>query len=118
MGKPLFIRGKKKIVLTEEGAFLQNQAQEIMNLIDKTESAFHSEDEMISGDIYLGCGETPVMGFITKIFQEIIFPKQAYTGHENLSWFGTKYQVFSPAVKLFIDRLNHNRECQAACSEK
>ena len=24
--------------------------------------------------------------------QPLIFPKQAYTGHENLDWFGTKYQ--------------------------
>lgn len=252
LGKPLFIRGKKKIVLTEEGAFLRNQAQEIINLMDKTESAFSSEEEMISGDIYLGCGETPIMGFITQIFKEIqqdypqvhfhissgdaeevlsrlnqgildvclligalhqesynyikleqsdsfgilmpqdcalakrdfvtfedierqplIFPKQAYTGHENLGWFGTKYQslnivatytliynatfmveqgmgvafclnnlvditgsrnltfrpfypeinvdsyivtkkyqVFSPAVKLFIDRLNAQKNSE------
>lgn len=171
LGKPLLIRGKKKVTLTEEGAFLRNQAQEIINLIDKTESAFSAEEEMISGDIYFGCGETPIMGFITEIFKEIqqdyphvhihivsgdaedvlarlnqgildlclligalhheaynyinlgrgdifgvlmpqdcalaqkeavtfediehlplIFPNQAYTGHENLGWFGTKYQ--------------------------
>ena len=37
LGKQLFIRGKRKITLTEEGIFLRNRAQEIMALIENTE---------------------------------------------------------------------------------
>ena len=72
LGKQLMIRGKKRITLTEEGAFLRSQAQELIDLLEKTESAFHSEEEFVSGDIYLGCGETPAMEFIVKIFEAIL----------------------------------------------
>lgn len=51
LGKQLLIRGKKKITLTEEGAYLRSKAQEMINLMEKTESAFHTDEELISGDI-------------------------------------------------------------------
>lgn len=35
LGKQLLIRGKKKITLTEEGAFLRAQAQEMINLMER-----------------------------------------------------------------------------------
>lgn len=57
LGKQLLIRGKKKITLTEEGAYLRSKAQEMINLMEKTESAFHTDEELISGDIYMGCGK-------------------------------------------------------------
>ena len=42
LGKQLLIRGKIKITLTEEGAYLRSKAQEMINLMEKTESAFLS----------------------------------------------------------------------------
>lgn len=53
LGKQLLIRGKRKVTLTEEGQFLRKQAQEIMELMDKTESAFSAGQELVGGDIYL-----------------------------------------------------------------
>ena len=35
LGKQLFIRGKRKITLTEEGMFLRKRAQEIVDLADR-----------------------------------------------------------------------------------
>ena len=35
LGKQLFIRGKRKITLTEEGSLLRKRAVEIVNLCDK-----------------------------------------------------------------------------------
>ena len=37
LGKPLFLRGKRKITLTEEGIFLRKRAEEIIDLVKKTE---------------------------------------------------------------------------------
>lgn len=71
LGKQLLVRGKKKITLTEEGAYLRTQAQEMINLMEKTESAFRVEEELVGGDIFIGCGETPAMEFITELFKEI-----------------------------------------------
>ncbi len=36
LGKPLFIRGKRKIELTDEGVLLRRRAEEILSLINKT----------------------------------------------------------------------------------
>lgn len=66
LGKQLLIRGKRKVTLTEQGMFLQKRAQEIVDLSDKTEAAFHSEDDIISGDVYIGCGETEGMRLLVK----------------------------------------------------
>jgi len=70
LGKKLFIRGNRKITLTMEGIFLRNRAQEILELMDSTESAFRSDSELLSGDITIGCGETIVMDEIADIFAE------------------------------------------------
>ena len=57
LGKQLLIRGRKKVTLTEEGTYLRSRAQEIISLMDKTESAFRENEQSITGDVYIGCGE-------------------------------------------------------------
>ena len=74
LGKQLFIRSKKKITLTEDGAYLRSRAQEILSLMEKTESAFRQSGEVITGDVYIGCGELhsvyPVIQMIKEIQEE------------------------------------------------
>ncbi len=68
IGKKLFIRGKRKITLTQDGIFFRKRAGEIINLVDKTESELKNLDnELISGDIYIGAGETDGMRTIAKV---------------------------------------------------
>lgn len=71
LGKKLFIRGNRKITLTEEGMLLRKRAQEIMDLVDKTESEISNTDEIISGDIYIGGGETDAMRLIAKVVKKL-----------------------------------------------
>ena len=71
LGKQLFIRGRKKTTLTEDGIYLRGRAQELLDLMERTESAFQSEDDLVCGDVCLGCGETPAMGLIAGIFKKI-----------------------------------------------
>ena len=40
LGKTLFLRGSRRIVLTEEGMLLRRRAEEILGLVEKTESEF------------------------------------------------------------------------------
>ena len=68
IGKQLFIRGKRKITLTEEGIFLRNRAKEIMDLIENTESALQTDSQHMCGEITIGCGETIVMDYIAELF--------------------------------------------------
>lgn len=70
LGKQLFIRGKRKLTLTEEGNFLRGRAQEIIELMDNTEAAFHTEETMLSGHITIGCGETVAMDWIAGLLAD------------------------------------------------
>lgn len=66
LGSKLFTRGSRKIALTPEGLFLRKRAEEILELVDKTSSEFHQVDEMVSGDIFIGGGETDAMRIIAR----------------------------------------------------
>lgn len=68
LGKQLLIRGKRnrKIILTEDGMRLRKRAEEIIELADKTESEFLAEGRDITGDVYIGCGESDAMHIIAK----------------------------------------------------
>lgn len=71
LGKKLFVRGKRKTLLTDDGMFLYRRAQDIVEMADKTELAFKSTDETVSGDIYIGCGETEGMKAIIDTMKEL-----------------------------------------------
>lgn len=58
LGKQLMIRGNRKITLTEEGMILRRRAEEILDLVGRTEKEVMQSDETVSGDIYIGTGET------------------------------------------------------------
>ncbi len=73
LGKQLFTRGKrnKKITLTEEGRLFRKRAQEIIDLTEKTKNEISHSEKTISGDIYIGAGETDTMRHIVEIVHEI-----------------------------------------------
>ncbi len=71
LGKTLFLRGKRKLSLTEEGIFLRKRAQEIIALADKTKADFKASNEDISGDVYIAGGETDAMRLIAKAIHNL-----------------------------------------------
>ena len=71
LGKQLFIRGNRKITLTEEGMILRKRAEEILDLVEKTENEITSSDTVVAGDIYIGTGETKSLRFLAKIAKEL-----------------------------------------------
>ena len=69
LGKQLLIRGTKgsrKVTLTEEGMILRKRAEEILELVRKTENEITTSDDIIIGDIYIGSGETDGIRLIAK----------------------------------------------------
>lgn len=66
LGKKLFIRGSRKVTLTEDGLLLRKRAGEIVRLVDKTESELQGGDGEVSGDVYIGGGETAAMRLIAR----------------------------------------------------
>lgn len=100
LGKQLFIRGNRNITLTEEGMILRKRAEEIMNLVDKTEKEIILNDEIIAGDIYIGAGETDTIRYIAKAAQQIQFNYPKIKFHINS---GDSVDVIEELDKGIID---------------
>lgn len=66
LGKQLFIRGKRKITLTEDGVYLFNRAKEIVDLAEKTEADLKANDKIIEGSVAIGGGETSTVKYVAK----------------------------------------------------
>ena len=71
LGKQLMIRGNRKITLTEEGMLLRKRAEEILDLVGRTEKEITRSDETVSGDIYIGTGETDGVRQIARTAHQI-----------------------------------------------
>jgi DNA-binding transcriptional LysR family regulator len=81
LGTSLFIRGNRKITLTTEGMFLLTKAKEIVRLVEKTEANFNQPSEIISGEIYIGGGETEAMHFIAETLKDLLKDHPAIQFH-------------------------------------
>ena len=67
----LFTRGKRSITLTDKGMLLRKRAEEITSLMDKTEVEFSNLDNLISGDVYIGGGETLAMKILAEVMTDM-----------------------------------------------
>ena len=61
LGTQLLVRKSHNVTLTPEGMRFRKRAEEIISMVDKTEAEFTSAENTISGDIYIGGGETRAM---------------------------------------------------------
>lgn len=71
LGQKLFIRGSHSVSLTTEGTILRKRAEEIIDMVCKTEAEFMSITKSIGGDIYIGGGETESMKYIAKVMKNL-----------------------------------------------
>ena len=71
IGRPLFVRGGRKMTLTETGMMLRKRAEEIVSLYEKTEAELMRPPADIAGDVTIGGGETYAMRFIADTAKEM-----------------------------------------------
>lgn len=71
LGKQLFVRGSRKITLTEEGVLLRKRAEEIVDLVHKTENELTLPNEVVAGDVYIGAGETDAVRLLARAAREV-----------------------------------------------
>lgn len=69
IGVKLFDRGSRKIKLTNEGILLRRRAEEILQLVDKTEKEITHQEELVEGRISIGCGEIGSVQLLPALFQ-------------------------------------------------
>lgn len=96
LGKQLFVRGSKKVVLTEDGKLLRKRAEEMVMLMDKTIIELTSNSENITGDILIAAGETENIAYLANIAKTLgeKYPE-------------IHYQLFSGDSQYVKDRLDN-----------
>ncbi len=73
LGTELFIREKRKMVLTEAGHFLKDRAEEILNLTEQTQQAFKNQkNQLFSGHFTIGCVEADNSDTLAMMLEELI----------------------------------------------
>lgn len=96
----LFVRGKYRITLTNEGLLLKDRAEEIIEMVDKTKRDIISSGVDIKGDVYIGGGETDAMEYVADIIKEI------RTTHRNITFHlysGNAEDVMEKLDKKLLD---------------
>ncbi len=93
LGRKLLVRGKKKVMLTQEGHLLRKRAEELVALMEKTERELASDDEELSGELYIGGNATAsVLEVAAQLRKE----------HENV-----KFHFYSGDAADVLERLDH-----------
>ena len=71
LGCKLFDRGSRRITLTEPGMRLRARAEEIVDLVGRTEREFSVSANTLAGEVRIGGGETPAMGLLADVVGEL-----------------------------------------------
>lgn len=70
IGAKLFVRGSRPLTLTDEGQLLRRRAEEILELIEKTETEVASQEERVEGTISIGCGELASVKLLAELIAD------------------------------------------------
>lgn len=58
LGRKLFRKEGRNLVMTEEGELLERRAADIIGITDKTLSEFRALSDSLGGDVRIGCAES------------------------------------------------------------
>jgi DNA-binding transcriptional LysR family regulator len=86
LGTELLLRGKRQVILTSSGILFQQRAQEIVELLDKTERDIAEHNNVVEGLVSIGCVETTASLLLPDALETFIslYPKvqyQIYSGN-------------------------------------
>lgn len=94
IGVKLFDRGTRKIALTNDGLLLRRRAEEILELVDKTERELSEQDENIEGTVSVGCGDLKNVQLLPELFR---------TFHERYP--AVKFDLYTATADHIRDRM-------------
>lgn len=67
LGVKLFQRGRHSIYLTNEGMLFRRRAQELVNVVEKAKGELFPQEEKMTGEVSIGCGELLSMEELSEI---------------------------------------------------
>ena len=71
LGKSLFQKQGRNIVLTEEGFLLRKRAEDILDMVDKTYAEFQEMNILDGGDIRIGCAESYLIRHLANTIKQL-----------------------------------------------
>lgn len=95
VGVKLFDRGARKIKLTNEGILLRRRAEEILQLVDKTEKELAEREEQVEGRVSIGCGETSSVQLLPELIDAF---RQKYPR--------VTFEIFTATADLVKDQMD------------
>lgn len=88
LGTSLFIRGRRKLQLTDAGLFLKTRAEEILQLTQQTNLEFENRrKQLFSGRIAIGCVEADNSDTLALILEKFVqdYPQVTFTVYSGTS---------------------------------
>lgn len=81
----LFVRGSHSVRLSEDGLLLKRRAEEIIEIAERTRSEFSHKRDNISGEIYIGAGETNGIKAVADVANELRkkYPQITFNFHSG-----------------------------------
>lgn len=70
IGAKLFLRESRPLALTDEGLLLRRRAEEILELVEKTEAEVSRREEQVEGTVSIGCGELASVKLLTELIAD------------------------------------------------
>ena len=74
IGATLFIKGSRPLSLTNEGYLLRRRAEEVLDLLAKTEAEVSCGKEELEGTVTIGCGEIAAVQYLAKLLKNFTNP--------------------------------------------
>lgn len=96
MGVKLFVRGTRKITLTSEGVLLRRRAEEIIELVDKTEQELAGKEGQVEGVVAIGCGDLKSVQKLSELIR---------TFHEKYPL--VTFDLYTATADYIKDRMDH-----------
>lgn len=96
LGVTLFHRGKYRISLTKDGLLLQQRAKELVLLSEKTKKELLQKNDILSGELSIGCGETKNMSILSSAMM--------YFQQQNLP---IKFHIYSAAADEVQEKIEN-----------
>ena len=70
LGVGLFVRGSRPLALTDGGHLLRRRAEELLELLEKTEAEVSAREEQVEGTVFIGCGELASVRLLTDMIAD------------------------------------------------
>lgn len=95
LGKKLFRRGSNSVSLTDEGMLLRKRSEDLLAMAEKIESEFKALNEVVGGEIYLGCAESYLIKYLAHAVDKL-----------NQRYSGIRYHITSGDTEQVAERLD------------